>query len=339
MLKAAFRAVRARLLAPMAPIVDEVRELQAHMERSLLLQGRQAAQDLRGLDAMDSIADAEFQVYSQWGEDGILEWLVQRLPISSRRFVEFGVENYREANTRFLLVNRNWQGLVMDARPDNMRSLREHEIYWKYNLTAVSTFITRDNINELISTHGFGGKIGVLSIDIDGNDYWVWESIAAAAPDIVVCEYNAVFGDLHPITIPYDPDFSRTRSHASNLYFGASIRALCQLAARKGYDLVGTNRAGVDAFFVRKDLMSLIDSSIASKEPFNSSMRESRDEDGGLTYISGLERSKLIADLPVVRVDTMEEMKLGELQPLYSPRWRAAMEPQSTYATAAEGPH
>jgi len=111
------------------------------------------------------------------------------------------------------------------------------------------------------------------------------------------------------------------------------------LAARKGYELVGTNRAGVDAFFVRKDLVGLIDSCIASKEPFNSSMRESRDEDGRLTYVAGLERSKLIADLPVVRVDTMEKVKLEELQPLYSPRWREAMELQSTYATAAEGPN
>jgi len=326
------------MLAPMAPMLDEVRELHSHMERSLLLQGRQAAHALRGLNVVDSLADAEFQVYSQWGEDGILEWLIQRLPISSKRFIEFGVEGYREANTRFLLINRNWNGLIMDASPDNMRSVRQDEIYWKYDLKAVSTFINRDNINELISTNGFTGKIGVLSVDIDGNDYWVWEAMAAAVPDIVVCEYNAVFGDLHPISIPYVPDFFRTRAHASNLYFGASIKALCVLAARKGYEFVGTNRAGGDAFFVRRDLVSAIDSCVLSKEPFNSFMRESRDVDGRLTYVSGLERSKLIADMPVVRVDTMERVKLGELQPLYSQRWREAMELQSTYATATEGP-
>lgn len=322
----------------MAPTVDEVRDLHGQMERSLLLQGRQAAHVARGLNALETLADAEFQVYSQWGEDGILEWLIQRLPISSDRFIEFGVEAYREANTRFLLINRNWSGLIMDASPNNMRSVRQDEIYWKYDLKAVSTFITRENINDLISANGFGGKVGVLSIDIDGNDYWVWKAIAAAVPDIVVCEYNAVLGDLHPISIPYDADFSRTRAHTSNLYFGASINALRLLAARKGYELVGTNRAGLNAVFVRKELVPAINSCIASKEPFNSLMRESRDADGRLTYVSGLDRAKLIADMPVIRVDTMERVKLGALQPLYSQRWREAMEPPSTYATPPTGP-
>jgi hypothetical protein len=301
-------------------------EQHAQSQRSLLLQGRQAAHLLRGLNAMESLADAEFQVYSQWGEDGILEWLIQRLPISSKRFIEFGVESYKEANTRFLLINRNWKGLIMDSSVDNMRIVRQDEIYWRYDLKAVSTFIDRDNINELISKNGFSGNVGVLSIDIDGNDYWVWEAIEAVTPDIVVCEYNAVFGDLYPISIPYAPDFVRTRAHASNLYFGASINALCLLAARRGYELVGTNRAGVNAFFVRRDAVSAIDSCIVSKGSFPSFIRESRDENGGLTFVPGLERSKLIADMPVVRVDTMEKANLRELQPLYSQRWREAME-------------
>lgn len=334
MLKNALRAVRARMFAPM---LGELCELHAHMQRSLLLQGTQAANLLRGLNAMECLADAEFQVYSQWGEDGILEWLIQRLPISSKRFIEFGVENFKEANTRFLLINRNWKGLIIDASPDNMRTVRQDEIYWRYDLTAVSAFINRDNITELISKNGFSGKVGVLSIDIDGNDYWVWEAIEVVNPDIVVCEYNAVFGDLYPISIPYAPDFFRTRAHASNLYFGASINALCLLAARKGYELVGTNRAGVNAFFVRRDLASAIDVCIVSKAPFHSFLRESRDENGRLTFVSGLDRSKLIADMPVVRVDTKEEVKLGELGPLYSQRWHEAMERVSTYATATQG--
>jgi len=331
MLKDALRSVRARVLAPtlqsIQSVQGEIREQHAHIQRSLLLQGRQAAHLLRGLNVVECLADAEYQVYSQWGEDGILEWLIQRLPISSKRFVEFGVENYKEANTRFLLIIRNWKGLIMDASPDYMQSVRQDDIYWRYDLNAVSTFINRDNINELISKNGFGGEVGVLSIDIDGNDYWVWEAIVTTIPDIVVCEYNAVFGDVHPISIPYDPDFFRTHAHASNLYFGASINALCLLAARKGYELVGTNRAGCNAFFVRRDLVSEIASCIVSKEPFHSLARESRDQNGSLTFVSGLERSKLIADMPVVRVDTKEKVKLRELEPLYSQRWREAMGP------------
>jgi hypothetical protein len=327
MLKKALRAARARWLSPALMAIHSIeRRLDESSRRSILLQGRQAAHVLRCMKNLGTLADAEFQAYSQWGEDGILEWLIQRLPIASNRFIEFGVESYKEANTRFLLINRNWKGLIMDSSADNMRTVRQDEIYWRYDLKAVPTFVDRDNINELISKNGFTGKLGVLSIDMDGNDYWVWEAIEAAAPDIVVCEYNAVFGDIYPISIPYAPDFFRTRAHASNLYFGASINALCLLAARKGYELVGTNRAGVNAFFVRRDMVSAIDSCIVSKEPFHSSIRESRDENGRPTFVSGLERSKLIADMPVVRVDTKEKVKLRELQPLYSQRWLEAME-------------
>ena len=339
MFQKALRSARARLLAPLAPVLDEVRELRASMERSLQLQGTQAAHRLRGLTTLETLADAEFRVYSQWGEDGILEWLIQRLPISSKRFIEFGVEHYREANTRFLLMNRNWAGLVMDASMEKIQGVCQDEIFWRYDLKAVSAFIHRDNINELISRNGFSGRIGVLSIDIDGNDYWVWEAIEVADPDVVVCEYNAVFGDLHPISVPYVADFDRTRAHPSNLYFGASINALCLLGARKGYELMGTNRAGLNAFFVRKDLAGAVDSSVASKVPANSAMRESRDEYGRLTYVPGLQRAKLIGEMPVVRVDTMETVKLANLQPLYSQRWREVMESHGTYAAAAQGPH
>jgi hypothetical protein len=322
MIKEKLRELRSRLIAPVLSIQSDSNR---HIRRSLLLQGAQAAHMLRSLNHVDCLADTEFRIYSQWGEDGILEWLIQRLPISSNRFIELGVENYAEANTRFLLINRNWKGLIVDSSPQNMGSVRQDEIYWRFDLKAVPAFIHRDNINRLFSDNGFCGKIGVLSIDIDGNDYWVWEAIETVNPDIIVCEYNAVFGDILPISIPYTQDFFRTRVHSSNLYFGASIQALRLLAGRKGYELVGTNRAGCNAFFVRKDLMPAIDSCIASKEPFHSFVRESRDQNGRLTYVSGLERINVIADMPVVRVDTNEQVKVRELQPLYSPKWRGAM--------------
>src|ERR1019366_6949647 len=89
----------------------------------------------------------------------------------------FGVEDYREANTRFLLINRNWKGLVMDGGLQNMKRVREEEIYWRHDLTAICAFIARNNINRLIAQNGFSGPVGVLSIDIDGNDYWIRESI------------------------------------------------------------------------------------------------------------------------------------------------------------------
>src|ERR1700682_5982244 len=320
MLRSILRRFRYSLLAPL--LMDKT-----SLERSLVLQGTQASRASRSLEHLDHLSEAEFRVYSQWGEDGILEWLIQRLPISTTRFIEFGVENYREANTRFLLINRNWKGLVMDGSSQNIQTVREDEIYWRYDLTAVSAFINRDNINSLIIEGGFSGTIGVLSVDIDGNDYWVWEAIEVVNADIVVCEYNAVFGDIYPLSIPYSPTFHRTVAHTSNLYFGDSISALCllALAQRKGYVLVGTNRAGSNAFFVRKKLFSSIEGAIANNSPLPSLARESRDKNGKFSFTGGLDRFREIEDMPIIRVDTGETVPLQKLGSVYSQQWLKGM--------------
>lgn len=179
-----------------------------------------------------------------------------------------------------------------------------------------------ENINDLISSAGFGGDIGLLSIDIDGNDYWIWEAIVTVRPIICICEYNAVFGDVHPICAPYDSSFDRTKAHHSNLYFGVSIAALHWLAARKGYRFVGTNSAGNNAFFVREDYAKqFVDSSLLHIQALPSFFRESRDELGQLNYIGGMERLKHVSALSVVNVETGEAMRLGDLESVYSKEW------------------
>lgn len=322
MLKSTLRSLRNRLLAPLFPPLLAQKAL---LERSLVLQGTQASRACNSLHQLRHLSDAEFRVYSQWGEDGILEWLIQRLPISSQRFVEFGVENYQEANTRFLLIHRNWKGLVMDGSLQNMESVHQEDIYWRYDLTAQYTFINRDNINRLIADAGFSGTVGVLSVDIDGNDYWVWEAIEVVKADIVICEYNAVFGDLYPVSVPYSATFHRTAAHCSNLYFGASISALCLLAQRKGYVLVGSNRAGSNAFFVRSDLFSLLEGAIADTSPLPSLARESRDKNANLSFIGGLDRLREIEHMPIVRLDTGETVPLRTLGSMYSKQWLKGM--------------
>ncbi|HEX3386574.1 MAG TPA: hypothetical protein VHS53_15345, partial [Mucilaginibacter sp.] len=185
------------------------------------------------------ITSYEFKVFSQWGDDGIIQYLVNRIAIPNKTFIEFGTENYRESNTRFLLVNNNWTGLIMDGSESNAAEIRNSELFWKYDLNVVTAFITRENINDLIRSAGFSKDVGILSIDIDGNDYWVWEAIYCVDPIIVIIEYNSVFGPGNPWTIPYKPDFNRTDAHYSNLYFGASLRSLCDLAEKKGYFFAG----------------------------------------------------------------------------------------------------
>ena len=125
------------------------------------------------------------KVFSQFGDDGIIQYLIQHLQVQPQSFVEFGVENYSEANTRFLLLNDNWRGLVLDGSEDSLEALRSEDIYWRHDLTAVAAFIDRDNINGLLARNGFSGRLGLLSIDIDGNDYWVWERIDCVTPSLV----------------------------------------------------------------------------------------------------------------------------------------------------------
>jgi hypothetical protein len=288
------------------------------LDRSLLLQGRIAANEIAGRPRIRHLGDIEFRVCSQWGEDGIIEWLCDKLPDIPRSFVEFGVENYVEANTRFLIENRGWRGLVLDGNKTHIDSVRHEALYWRHDLTAVSAFITAENINSLISDNGFNGPIGILSVDIDGNDYWVLEAIDCVDPAIIICEINGVFGDLRAVTVPYRPDFQRMDGHYSGQYFGCSIEAARRLCARKGYTTVGTNTNGVNSFFVRDDLAPPILAAMDEARSWAPRHRDSRNRDGKLDFTRGLARYELVAEMPVVDLDTGALVPLHSLRPLYS---------------------
>ena len=294
---------------------------EGRFERLVILQCFAIAATHRARDRIRNLSDVEFQGFSQWGEDGIIDWLVERLPGIPETFVEFGVEDYREANTRLLLQLRNWRGLVMDGSEANIRSIQAQDLYWRHELTARCAFIDRDNINQVIGSSGFQGDIGLLSIDIDGNDYWIWQAIGAVSPVIVVCEYNAVLGDRYALTVPYRADFQRTREHHSNLYFGASIRALVALGKSKGYTFVGTTSTGCNAFFVRNDHADLIAAALEGICAFPSKFREARDSAGGLLFTSGIQRRTLIDHLALMDPVSGVSRDLASWGEIYSPEW------------------
>jgi len=273
-------------------------------EAERLLLGRVLAGQLRTVERPDCLSKVEFSVFSQFGDDGIIQWLVQRLAPRSEVFVEFGVADYREANTRFLLMNDNWTGLVLDSAKSNIDSIRRDDISWKYDLRSFCAFVTAENVNDLISAQGIQGDIGLLHIDVDGNDYWIWKSVSVVRPDLVILEYNSVFGVDRAITIPYDPSFERTRAHFSTLYAGASLLAMCELSAEKGYDFVGSNSAGNNAYFVRRDLGHGLPVLRPEEGYVSSKFAESRDRDGRLTYIRGAERIEAIRGLPILNTRT-----------------------------------
>lgn len=265
--------------------------------------------------AVMELEDVEFGVFSQFGEDGIIQYLIRRarIPPALRTFVEFGVEGYREANTRFLLLNDNWRGLIMDGSGSNMAAVRAWPLFWKYDLTAQEAFIDRDNIDDLLIKAGFAGEIGLLSIDIDGNDYWVWERISAVNPVIVIVEYNSLFGASRAVAVPYDPNFDHGRAHYSHLYWGCSLRALELLAVRKGYALVGSNHAGCNAFFVKQDHLNGQPQLTAAQGYRECRARYSRDRGGRFNFLSGRPRVEEIADMPLFDIERNETVKVRDL--------------------------
>ncbi len=292
------------------------------LERQAVMQALALARHNRALSSLHDLGEVEFSAFSQWGEDGIIDWLVSRVPDIPKTFIEFGVEDYRESNTRLLLQLRNWRGLVMDGSADHIGDIRSQDIYWRHGLTAKCAFIDRDNINSLLKGEGMVGQVGLLSVDIDGNDYWVWKSIDVVSPAIVVAEYNAVLGDIHALTVPYRADFQRTQAHHSNLYFGASLPALIQLGRHKGYCFIGTTSTGCNAFFVRDDLAAKVAPALSGAWGYPSQVREARDENRALLFLDGAARAKQIAHLPLVNPQTGAETSLAECGELYSEAWK-----------------
>lgn len=292
------------------------------LEKAAILSAKHLALAYQALPKISDLASVEFKVFSQNGEDGIIEWLVAKLPMIPQSFIEFGVENYQESNTRFLLTNRNWRGLVIDGSEKNINFIKGQNLYWQHDLTAVAKFITTENINRVFQDNNFVGDIGILSIDIDGNDYWIWQAIDVVSPAIVIVEYSAVLGDMYPISVPYQSDFYRFDAHYSGQYAGASIKAFNHLAEQKGYKLIGTNSTGVNAFYIRNDLFPVVASLIENITLYPARFSDTRNEQGQLTFLRGEQRIKLIENLPVINVETTEKQSIAQLGNLYSNEWQ-----------------
>lgn len=290
--------------------LSNISKIEIYNEEQKLLLGKLLVEKQIKNDTLSTLKECEFKIFSQWGEDGIIQWLIHNLDIQHKTFIEFGVEDYRESNTRFLMMNDNWSGFIMDGLKSYISKIINSEYYWKYDLVAKTAFIDCENINDLIYSSSFKEEVGLLSIDLDGNDYWIWKQIDVISPIIVVIEYNSLFGIERAITIPYEKNFNRTEKHFSNLYFGASLKAFHILAEEKGYGFIGCTSAGNDAFFVRKDKLNSVVKEIPLEQGYVLSKdRQSIDQKGNLTYISGSDRNQVIKGMPVLNIvsDKIEE--------------------------------
>jgi hypothetical protein len=189
------------------------------------------------------------RVSSQNEEDGVTLALLRGVGVARQRFAEIGC-GQNGGNSGVLARELGWSGLMVDSSQSRIDLVARR--FNPERVRAVAKWVTREGIDDLLRKNGLEGEIDFYSIDIDGNDYWVWEATTAIEPRVVVVEVNQRFGPDRAVTVPYDPHFDRHTHGAA--YYGASLTAMVALGARKGYRLVAVEPRGINAFFVRNDL-------------------------------------------------------------------------------------
>jgi hypothetical protein len=245
------------------------------------------------------LRDHELSIYSQEGVDGLLLRIFSKIGVARRRFVEIGCGDGRECNTANLSLNLGWSGLLIDS--DELRLASARRFYARMlqhksaDVRIIDSHLTRENVNQVVASAGQSGEIDLLSIDVDGNDYWIWKALTAVEPRVVVAEYNASFGPEQAVTVPYDPSFDCSRAHPSRFYHGASLAALAKLGAEKGYALVAVESQGVNAIFVRQELAEGAFPALDPKQAFVPHFQRSK-------QMGQAEQYALIKDLELVKV-------------------------------------
>lgn len=211
--------------------------------------------------ALPPLSQVGFKAFSQADEDGILLYIFSIIGAKSKKAVEICAGNGIECNAANLIINHGWHGLLIDGNEAVVKSgiefYQENPHTYVYPPTFVHAWITRDNVNEVITKHGFEGEVDLLSIDMDGVDYWIWNAINSIDPKVVIVEYQDIIGPDKALTVPYNDSFN-AYEYPMTLgmpnFCGASLAAFVKLAKTKGYRLVGCNRYGYNAFFIKNPL-------------------------------------------------------------------------------------
>ncbi len=205
-----------------------------------------------------NFSDVGFRCYSQNDEDGIILYIFSVIGETNKRCIEICAGDGFQCNSANLLLNHGWEGLLVDGDLGNVRRGRK---FFRWDLrtrrwqpTFVHAWVTRDNVDEIIKTNGYAGQVDLLSLDIDGNDYWIWEAINCVEPRVVVLECADFLGPERSLTIPYSDDFVAEHTEYGSEYAGASLPAFVRLGRKKNYRLVGAEKFGFNAFFMRNDV-------------------------------------------------------------------------------------
>ena len=264
--------------------------------------------------SMKDLWDAEFRVFSQFGEDGIVDLLLDELQISKPRIMEIGAGDFSECNSRFALHKRNCSAYLVDMREDLQRGLQESEIRWKASVAVEIAKIDEKNIKDIESRAiRFLKYIDVISLDIDGIDFWIAQHINWNGIKIAIVEYNPVFGAKLSVSIPKDTFSSRFEHHYSGLVYGASLLAWIEFFASKDMRFVGTNRAGNNAFFVPPSLAGNLPFRLPDISQLDAyvdwQIRDSRNQDQTLSSLSLEQARNLISGVELIETNTLNKLR------------------------------
>jgi hypothetical protein len=193
-----------------------------------------------------------FGALSQSEEDGITLAILHEIGDGDRRFVDIGCSDHGW-NTGVLAEERGWSGLMVDSSEQSVAATALR--FPRSRVRALTATVTPATIDELLTAHGFAAAVDVLSVDVDGNDYWLWDALSVCRPRLVIMEYNSAFGAERAVVVPYDDANTWAAPAAQeHRYFGASLKAVQRLAIRKGYRLVAIDPDSANAFCLRSDV-------------------------------------------------------------------------------------
>jgi hypothetical protein len=273
-----FRSIKSKLASP--EVLKKLDELKKPNETSSVNKGVQILLKLKYQELLHNrhlplptFEEVEFRAFSQCGEDGILLYIFSIIGTVNKRVVDIGCGNCIVSNHANLVINHGWFGLLIDGSEVNIRKGKDFydkspdTLIWPPIL--VNAWITKDNINTIINSHSFQGEIDLLSIDIDGMDFWIWRAIDCISPRVVVVEYMDMWGPDESMSVPYQEDFTGKYDESGLYYGGASLAAFVKIAKEKGYRLVGCQRYGFNAFFIRAGVGEDVFPEISPADCFN----------------------------------------------------------------------
>jgi len=262
------------------------------------------------------LVDTEVKIFSQWGEDGILDFLCAKLEIDRPRIIEIGVGDFSECNSRYLIYSRSASVVAVDIDEKLSSSLAIRHAAWRTSLTPLIYEANSDNARSLISkSREILDEIDILIIDIDGIDFWVLRELNLEEVKVIVVEYNSFFGSSASVSVPNFENFNRYKYHHSGAYYGASLGAFHNFLSQSGYTFLGVNRQCTNAFFVNTEFRNLFNELRIPplKNCALKTVRDLRGEKGEMTYKDTSITEEEFGKLALINTISMEKFLVSEI--------------------------